>query len=268
MKKSKILSILSLILLCSGCDWFEYHPYDGRISGETGINAKNIARIEELCAGKETIRFALIGDTQRSYDETEDFVKLINARTDIDFVIHGGDVSDFGLTKEFLWMRDILNKIKVPYVTIIGNHDCLANGEHIYQKVYGEYNFSFMAGDTKFVCLNTNAIEFDYSIPVPDFQFIEKELADERPEHKKTVVAMHVPPFDGAFNNNVAKVFQRYLKEFNNLQFCVNAHIHYKSVENLFDDGVTYYSCANMAKRNYLVFTLTPDDYTYESIDF
>ena len=154
----------------------EYHPYDGRISGKTDINKKNIARIEEACRNKETIRFALIGDTQRWYDETEDFVNALNKRNDIDFVIHGGDVSDFGLTKEFLWQRDILNKLKVPYVVLLGNHDCLANGIEVFRKVFGDENFSFIAGRTKFVCLNTNALEFDYSLPVPDFQFIEQEI--------------------------------------------------------------------------------------------
>ena len=53
-------------------------------------------------------------------DETEDFVKEINKRNDIDFVIHGGDMSDFGLTKEFLWQRDIMNGLNVPYVALIG----------------------------------------------------------------------------------------------------------------------------------------------------
>ena len=56
----------------------EYHPYDGRISGKTDINKKNIARIEETCRNKETIRFAMIGDTQRWYDETEAFVNALN----------------------------------------------------------------------------------------------------------------------------------------------------------------------------------------------
>ena len=66
--------------------------------GETGINAKNIARIEEICEGKDTLRFVLMGDSQRWYDETEDFVKALNKRDDVDFVIHGGDISDFGLS--------------------------------------------------------------------------------------------------------------------------------------------------------------------------
>ena len=39
-----------------------------------------------------------MGDSQRWYDETADFVSHLNKRDDIDFVIHGGDVSDFGVT--------------------------------------------------------------------------------------------------------------------------------------------------------------------------
>lgn len=36
----------------------------------------------------------------------------------------------------------------------------------------------------------------------------------------------------------------------------------------LFEDGIIYYGCANIAKRSYLLFTLTPDDYMYEVVNF
>lgn len=269
MQPRHFFSFLTFSILLTGCsDWFEFHPYDGRIKGRTNINATNIERIESICQNKDTIRFVLIGDTQRSYNDTDDFVKLINQRNDIDFIIHGGDVADFGLTKEFLWMRDILEKIRVPYVTLLGNHDCLANGKEIFEQIYGEVNFSFHAGEVKFVCLNTNAIEFDYSVPVPDFEFIEKELEEKREGHKKTIVAMHAPPFNEQFNNNVARVFHRYIKEFPDLLFCMHAHTHHLSENDFFDDGTIYYGCKNIAKRNYLLFTITPDDYSYEAIDF
>ena len=32
--------------------------------------------------------------------------------------------------------------------------------------------------------------------------------------------------------------------------------------------GIIYYGCANIAKRSYLLFTLTPDDYIYEVVNF
>lgn len=262
-----ISSLLGLFLM-SGCDLIDYHPYDVRISGETGINARRIEQIEQLCEGKDTLRFVTMGDSQRWYDETVEFVNHVNRRTDIDFVIHGGDMSDFGMTDEFLWQRDILNKLHVPYVALIGNHDCLGTGEETYMTVFGEPNFSFIAGRVKFVCLNTNALEYDYSRPVPDFEFIESEITSRREEFDRTVVCMHVRPYCSDFNNNVARVFQRYVTEFPGLLFCTAAHEHRLFEEDLFGDGIMYYMSDCMKHRSYYVFTLTPEGYEREVVYF
>lgn len=269
MRKNYFLQLIIILSLCSACDMFDSHPYDGKIDGETGMNAKNIIRIEEATAGKTTLKFVMMGDSQRFYDETEEFVQKINERDDIDFVIHGGDLTDFGATEEFMWQRDIMNGLKVPYVALLGNHDCLGNGQEVFNTVFGEENFSFMAGSIKFVCLNTNALEFDYSKPVPDFNFLEQELNDQPAQQEKTIFAMHVRPYSEQFNNNVAWVFEDVIKRFPNLQFCLNAHDHQIQVDDLFDDGVMYYGSANMAKKSYLVFTVTPDNnYTYEVVEY
>lgn len=266
--KSKYVYVLAVSLLVAGCDLIDYHPYDVRISGETDVNATNIEQIEANCKGKTTIRFAAMGDSQRWYDETEDFVNALNQRTDIDFVIHGGDISDFGVTKEFLWQRDIMNELNVPYVVIIGNHDCLGTGEETYKAVFGETNFSFIAGNVKFVCLNTNALEYDYSNPIPDFTFIEDEMTSRSDEFTKTVVSMHAKPTTDVFNNNVAKVFQRYISEFPGLQFCTAAHTHYFMDEDLFEDGIHYITTDCMSHRTYIVFTITPETYEYELVSY
>lgn len=267
MGKLKIL-FLGATFFFVGCDAFEYHPYDGRVTGETGINAKNVERIEKSCTGKETIRFIWMGDTQGWYNDTEKFVKAVNARNDVDFVIHGGDISDYGMTKEFLDMRDIMNKLTVPYVVVVGNHDCLGTGREVFQKVFGKTNFSFLAGNTKFLCVETGALGIDYSVPIPDFQFLEKELASVDASWEKTVVAMHVPPYDGEFNNNVAYVFHRFINEFPLPQFCAYAHTHNLAVNDYFNDGMLYYGCSSIEKRSYMLFTITPDAYTYEVVDF
>ncbi|HAC23213.1 MAG TPA: phosphoesterase [Porphyromonadaceae bacterium] len=254
------------ILLLGGCDLIEYHPYDVRVKGETNVNANNIAQIEANCKDKSSIRFAVMGDSQRWYDETEVFVKAINFRDDIDFVIHGGDISDFGLTKEFMWQRDIMNNLNVPYVVIIGNHDCLGTGEEAYKTIFGDTNFSFIAGRVKFVCLNTNALEYDYSSPIPDFDFIESEMSNRKEDFDKTIFSMHGAPLCDVFNNNVAKVFQRYITEYPKLQFCTIAHNHYISVTDIFDDGVLYYGSTCMKDRSFLLFTITPEGYEYEAV--
>ena len=234
MKRKNMNAFLACLFLFSGCDIIDYHPYDVRIKGETDINAKNIEKIEANCKDKTTIRFVAMGDSQRWYDETEKCINSINEMEDIDFVLHGGDVSDFGLTDEFLWQRDIMNGLKVPYVVLLGNHDCLGTGKDTYMKVFGPTNFAFIAGNVKFVCLNTNALEFDYSEPIPDFNFIEKQWTERQDEFEKTVVAMHGRPGSDVFNNNVSKVFQRYITQYPGLQFCINAHDHRSTADDLF----------------------------------
>ncbi|MDH6304443.1 Icc-related predicted phosphoesterase [Parabacteroides sp. PF5-5] len=266
----KKVLFLFLCINLFACDLIDYHPYDGRLDSdiETGLNKKNIERITTLCETKDTIRFAFMGDTQRSLDETDDFVKLMNRNDSIDFVIHGGDITDFGLKKEYEWAYDIFSKLKQPYVALIGNHDVLGNGDQVYKKLYGAENFSFMAGDVKFVCLNTNAIEYDYSHPIPDFTFIKNELTDTLPAHKRTIVVMHAPPGCEQFDNNVMDVFQIYIKYFPSLMFCIHAHNHQFTATDIFDDGIIYYGCENIGKRSYLSFTLTKEDYSYELIHF
>lgn len=264
------MSLLCGLLLasCEDWDWFEYHPYDCRITGEIGINRKNIARIEEACKEDTTFRFAVISDTQRWYDETEDAVKAINARGDVDFVIHCGDQSDFGATKEFMWMRDIMRHFTMPYVCILGNHDCLGTGEEAYNRIYGNKNFAFTVGNTRFICLNTNALEYDYSEPVPDFNFIKQELDSLTPNITKTIFAMHIAPYFSEFNDNVAYVFQLSLKQFPNPQFAIFGHGHSVEVLDIFDDGFLYYECGCARDRSYLLFTIHSTGYDYEVVHY
>ncbi len=265
---NKYLFISLLLTLFCGCDIIDYHPYDVRIKGETNVNRNNIEQIELNCKDKDTLRIVVMGDSQRWYDETEDFVSHVNAQSDIDFVIHGGDLSDFGMKDEFMWQRDILNKLNVPYVAIIGNHDYLGTGEDAYKKIFGNTNFSFIAGRIKFICLDTNALENDYSNPIPDFSFIENELHEDSLEFDRTVFSMHVCPYSGEFNNNVARVFQHYVKMFPGLLFCTAAHNHRVYEEDIFQDGVMYYMSDCMKHRNYYLFTITSDGYEREIIYF
>lgn len=267
-KRYKFIALASLSFLTNSCNMFDIHPYSGKIDGRKHINADNIVKIEHDYANRDTIRYAFISDSQRWHDELDDFVKIVNKRNDIDFIVHGGDISDFGLTKEFLWQRDILEKLKQPYVALLGNHDCLANGEEIFEQVFGPTNYSFIAGKTKFLCLNTNALESDYSNPVPDFSFIEQERQKDTTRFEQTVVVMHARPTSDQFNNNVASVFQYSIKQFPNLLYCTNGHDHIYQKEDIFKDGIIYYGTPNIGKRQFLIFTITKDHYTHELVSY
>ena len=162
-------------MLLAGCELMDVHPYDGRLDCELHLNDKNIAKIERTLADRDTIRFAVISDTQRWLDDMHDEVESINQRADIDFVVHCGDISDFGITKEFEWQTHELKCLRMPYVVLLGNHDCIGSGKEVYRDVFGRENFSFTAGFLRVVCLDTNSLEYDFSSPVPNLTYMKNE---------------------------------------------------------------------------------------------
>ena len=272
--KSKSLKGLLLggVLACSsfvgGCDMIEYHPYDLDIHGSTHLNETNIELIEKATQGKKEIKFIVISDTQRWYDETEKAVDFINTKNDIDFVLHTGDISDFGLKLEFVKQRDIMQRLKVPFVTIIGNHDCLGTGPDVFNIIFGEKDFSFDAGDVHFVCINTNGLEFDRSEEVPNLTFIGENLKTVKPHIKKTVAAMHAGPHSDQFYGGVVTVFHEAMKLFPGYQFGVYGHGHSTNVDEFFNDGIFYYECACAKKREILCFTINEEGYKYEVLNY
>jgi len=257
------------MLLLTACDGlFDIHPYDVDFHGATGINARQMATIESRFANKDTFRVAFISDTHLWLSDARDQVADLNRRADIDFVIHCGDLTDTGTAKEFEWSRDILQALRYPFVALIGNHDFLGTGDQSYSVMYGAMDFSFIASRVKFVCLNTNATEYDYMAAVPNFDYMEEEMQRDTARFDRTIVVMHAPPYSDQFNNNVCKTFRGYLDFFPGLMCCVYGHNHTDKVVDIYGDGLTFYGIDCAEHRNYRIFTITPDGYEVEQVYF
>ena len=260
--------LLYTLLLFSCDDVFQTHPYDVHIEGEHGLNVTNIAKVETASADKDTLRIAFVSDTHLWFSDAKDEVADINRREDIDFVIHCGDLTDTGTTKEFEWSRDILNGLRVPFVALIGNHDFLGTGDQTYSVMYGKMNFSFIASRVKFVCLNTNATEYDYMAAVPNFDYMEEEMTKDSALFDRTIVVMHAPPYSDQFNNNVAKVFRLYLEFMPGLMCCVYGHNHIDYAGAIYDDDLIFYGIDCAQHRNYRIMTITHEGYEMEQIRY
>ncbi len=258
--------MLAAMLTLQSCDYFDVHPYDVNIDGSDHINFANIMRIKAACAHRDTLRIALISDTHLWLSDARDEVNDINRRSDINFVVHLGDLTDTGTIKEYKWTRDILQNLHAPYVALIGNHDFLGTGDETYIHIYGPMDFAFIAGRVKFICLNTNATEYDYVAAVPNFDFMEQEFTRNTLLFDRSVVIMHAPPYSDQFNNNVCKAFRRYLDFCPGLMCCVYGHNHKDKVEAIYDDDLLFYGIDCAMHRNYRIMTITPDGYEMEQI--
>ncbi|SDY37677.1 metallophosphoesterase family protein [Hymenobacter psychrophilus] len=244
----------------SACELVEYSPNDHRApADQKDLTAKNLARLAAapLPPG-DTLRFVFSGDSQRFYDDAQDLVKSVNQQPGIQFMLVSGDISDFGLGREMRWVDNELRQLKVPYLTVIGNHDHVANGRDAYQEIFGPLNYSFVFGDTKFVLIDTNSREYNFNGRVPDVPWLQGQLADLGGA-RRSVVISHVPPQDGDFDPTLRDAYAGTLRETPSLVFEMNGHRHDYGVTQPFNDGVTYVNSYAFEKRRYILVTVWGD---------
>lgn len=259
---------LGLALTLASCDsLFQYNPNEETLlDRDKDLTAKNIARISQLPV-TDTTRYILMGDTQRWYDECEDFVKSANRQQGISFVVHAGDISDFGLTQEFKWVHEIMTRLKFPYVTVIGNHDVVANGSATYRKMFGPLDYTFGFGRDRFIFVNTNSREYAFDGSVPNIPWLKAQLADN-PARKNTIIVAHVPPFDADFDKNLEKPFTEALADDPTVKFTLFGHQHRFYDGEFYDDGVAYYLTTSMGARGYMIVSTWDGGHKVERVEF
>lgn len=247
------LMLFCMAILLASCDkLIQYHPNEIRLDEEDkNLNAKNIEKILQLPA-RDSFKFVVIGDTQRFYDELDDFVETLNQRNDISFVLINGDITDFGINKEYKWISRSLRNLNVPFIGIIGNHDMLANGRDIYNLMFGEENFSFSYSGYHFVYLNTNALEDGFEGTIPDINWLQTELATV-PAGEEAFVFSHIPPFDGDFDPALIDSYVNTLRASGRVNYSIHGHQHRYSLGQPYGPDLNFLVVADMNKRNYVV---------------
>ncbi len=223
MIKRLILSLLILALISCNAD--EYSPNQVfNKNTPTEVNAKQIALLNQQ-PFKSTIRIAFSGDTQRSSAETVLFVDHVNARNDIDFVILNGDISDFGLLQEFRDIHRFYARLDVPFISVIGNHDLVANGRAVYEHMFGPLNFTFTYSGIKFVCHDTNGREYNFDGSAPNLTWLKSNLTLGN-GITNIVAVSHVPPIDADFDPALVTPYQTLFNQTPGLIASLHSHRH------------------------------------------
>jgi predicted phosphodiesterase len=225
---------------------FEFSPYDAKVS-TTDVNNKNIQSMQDTHTFDDTVHIAIFSDSHSYYDNLRDAVSFINNLPNIDFVAVIGDVTEAGLARQYEWYLSEMSNLKMPFITVIGNHDYLSNGSTVYRKLFGPTNFLFVYAGYRFVGFDD--VVWENNNNSPDFPWLSSAV--QAPDtNARAVILSHIPPSScNELGENDSKIFE-IIAETNHVILSVSGHSHeyrdhtkndviYLSTESVCSRGIT-----------------------------
>ena len=111
---------------------------------------------------QDHLRFAFLTDTHiavgsQSINDLSACIRDINAYDSLDFVIFGGDITNFGSDEEIRLAKSMTDSIRRPVYVVQGNHDAnwSESGCGTFKEVFGYERFLFRAGGWRFIGCNS-----------------------------------------------------------------------------------------------------------------
>ncbi len=235
--------------------------------------------LPQICPGQEKeypveypIHFAVVTDTHigknENSDALKDIVNDINANANVEFVLHAGDISDFGTDPELEQAKFLLDKLEVPYLIVPGNHDTgwSASGGLIYEKLWERQNFVEDIKGVRFIGFSTGPygrMSRGY-VPMDQLKWLDS-LAANTPGAQPVIFLTHYPLDQGLSNS---KAVIDIMHRMNTLAiFCGHGHIN-----KLFNyEGIPGVMTRTAQKRNttlsYNVVNLTRDSLLVKQVE-
>jgi len=194
----------------------------------------------EIVQKEDTLKFAIIADTHIGKSGNSmglrAIIKDINNNPEIDFVIHVGDVSNFGYENQLREAKSIMDSLYKPYYLVPGNHDIgwSASGGLIYNKLWKEQKFVTDIEGVRIIGFSTGPyvrMSRGY-VPLDQMRWLDS-LVQVTPKIKPVIFIGHYPLDNGL--SNYKEIINK-LHKLNTLAvFCGHGH-----VNKLFDyDGIT-----------------------------
>jgi Icc protein len=181
----------------------QFSPFDPTLpDGMRDATARNLRRLAELPARapaspERPLSVAFLADTHVAYAELRRIVDLINGRPEIELVVHAGDFTNHGTALEYVWAYSELERLHAPFFVTPGNHDGLANGPLLYDRMFGPENFVVTWASMRLVFWNSNPNEWRREDP--DFDWLDAALDGARPE--RAWIVTHQPPWSSPHLN-------------------------------------------------------------------
>lgn len=261
--------ILFSVLLFAGCEKFEFDPNQSvDATSEEQLNYCSINRLREN-ATDSSVDFVLMGDTHIDYENMERLVKHLNQRADIDFVVHAGDLTEHGILQQYKQTAGYMQQLRHPFVTVIGNHDIVGNGQAMYTHMFGRPNYSFTYAGIKFIVFNNNSREYGFNGKVPDLGWLHQEISGPG-DFSRIVLVSHVPyfdkDFDQAMRNDYVSLVSGYQQK--PILLSLNGHLHDGFTGTPRETGFLHLAAGSVNRRGYIVVHIKGNDVSYEKVHF
>lgn len=186
------------------------------------------------------VTFAFITDTHiGAFPDAETDMRLavadMNQHPEIDFVIHAGDASEFGVRAEMELVKNILDGLNKPYFIVPGNHETnwSENGCTEFPRLFGSTHFAHRQGGYLFVgCGSGPALRMGPpQIPTEELHWLDSTLQSADPA--MPVIFVNHLPADGNLANRdeLLDILKRH-----NIVAILGGHVHANTIKNY--DGI------------------------------
>lgn len=150
--------------------------FDARMDS---IHARQVERIQGVLDGRESFRFAVVGNVQNSIGIFErQIVPMLNA-SNVDFVVSAGNAVSDGGEDKYRALRGALRRLDVPHLLTFGPNEAAGLGSFRFYRQFGPYFFAFDAGGARFVFLDATG----ETPPTWQLRWLEEELTGSAPAH-------------------------------------------------------------------------------------
>jgi Icc protein len=252
---------LTLVAL-SGC--LEYSPHAlPTDSSERDLNAKAIAllHVRGPADPARPLRLAVIGDVHNSYEELDAAIERVNAIGGIELVVQLGDFTHLGTLQEFRLSKERFDRLRVPYLVTIGNHDLLGRGGAIFDRMFGARDVAFVHRGVRFVFLDTNSREYGLGAGVPRLDWLAAELRQgdaglQAVSPQRTILFAHVPPISADFDADLEPAYHALLR---GSRAVAAFYGHDHRFERGEQEEVPYWIADSLDRRSLLVVTVSDD---------
>jgi len=194
----------------------------------------NYHQLQGIDKTKTSFSFIVFADNKNSITTFDNLIRRVNGENAL-FAVDVGDLVYDGEMEKFRFFLNQIEALKIPLLTVIGNHELRDHGRANYYHIFGPFYYSFAVGNSYFIMLDDTD---EKGLGAQQMNWLKGRLQDAQ-KYKYRFVFMHVPLYDprkGPYAEghslkdlNSAKALNRLFDRYNvTMLFCSHIHAYYR----------------------------------------